>query len=85
MNNLLIGGIAVTGLIAAFIFFRYYLETRDRFFVYFSLAFLLEGLNRIPKAFTADPREDHPAFYLVRLVSYGLILFAIWQKNRSRK
>ncbi|MDB5889466.1 MAG: hypothetical protein JWP47_297, partial [Polaromonas sp.] len=25
-----------------------------------------------------------PAYFIVRLVSYGLILLAIWEKNRPR-
>jgi hypothetical protein len=28
--------------------------------------------------------EDEPIFYGVRLVSYGLVILAIWQKNRPR-
>jgi hypothetical protein len=35
-------------------------------------------------AVLAHANEHGPLFYLVRLVAYGLILAAIWQKNRSR-
>ena len=40
--------------------------------------------SRIPQAFVAATGEHTPLTYLVRLVAYGLILLAIWQKNRSR-
>jgi hypothetical protein len=83
MNALLIGGIAATALIAAYLFVRFYQRTGDRFFIYFAVAVLLEGVNRIPKAFVPGAREDDPLFYVVRLAAYALILFAIWQKNRD--
>jgi hypothetical protein len=56
MNALLIGGIAATALIAAYLFVRFYQRTGDRFFIYFAVAVLLEGVNRIPKAFVPGAR-----------------------------
>ena len=51
------------------------------------LAFWIEAANRVDMALTSSWNEDDsPVHYLVRLVSYGLILIAIWDKNRpSRK
>jgi hypothetical protein len=47
------------------------------------LSFWIEAANRVlmamNQAWTADAAPVH---YLVRLVSYGLILWAIWEKNR---
>ena len=83
MNEFLLGGIAVASLVAGLFFFRFWLHTRDRFFVYFALSFWIEAANRTAMAFLSSPSEDSPAHYLVRLVAYGLILFAIIQKNRS--
>ena len=82
MNDMLIGGIAVTSLIAAFLFWRFYQDTRDGFFIYFALAFVLEGVSRLPFVFTDMAAEDRPLMYLVRLAAYALILAAIWRKNR---
>ncbi len=83
-NMMLIGGIAVAGLAVALFFLRFWRSTGDRFFLYFALAFVLEGANRIPQAWMEDRDGSGPLFYIVRLVAYGLILVAIWQKNRSR-
>ena len=48
-----------------------------------SLAFLIEGVNRTALALSDNPREGDPFFYLVRLGSFLIILYAIWDKNRS--
>jgi len=83
LNQFLLGGIAAASLVAGLFFFRFWLQTRDRFFVYFALSFWIEAANRTVMALLSSPNEDAPAHYLVRLVAYGLILFAIVQKNRS--
>ncbi|MDQ3026223.1 MAG: DUF5985 family protein [Pseudomonadota bacterium] len=85
MNEILVGGIATASLVAALFFFRFWRATRDRFFMYFALSFALEGVNRLALYLTVGPNEDAPAYYLVRLLAYGLILAAIIDKNRDRK
>ena len=86
MNHMLLGGIAIASFIAGLFFLRYWRSTRDRFFLYFMLAFWIEAVNRIDMALTdAWNEDDSPVHYLVRLVTYGLILLAIWDKNRPRK
>jgi hypothetical protein len=84
MNQMLMGAIAVASLLASLFFLRFWRQTRDRFFLYFALSFAVEGLNRIALGLLVDAREDNPIFYSVRIVAYGLILAAIWQKNRPR-
>jgi hypothetical protein len=83
MNHTLLGGIAFGSFVAGLFFLRYWLSTRDRFFLFFMVAFWIEAANRIDMSLTSSWNEDDsPVHYLVRLVSYGLILFAIWDKNR---
>jgi len=84
MNQMLSGAIAVASLTVALFFLRFWRNTRDRFFLFFALSFLLEGVNRIVLGLLSDAREDNPLFYSVRVVAYGLIVAAIWQKNRRR-
>ncbi|HSV36567.1 MAG TPA: DUF5985 family protein [Ramlibacter sp.] len=84
MNQMLTGAIAVASLLAGLFFFRFWRSSRDRFFLYFALSFWLEALNRIALGLLARASEDNPLFYGVRIVAYGLILAAIWQKNRPR-
>jgi len=84
MNQMLSGAVAVASLVAALFFLRFWRNTRDRFFLYFALSFALEGLNRIAMGLLVQLTEDNPLFYSVRVVAYGLIVAAIWRKNRER-
>lgn len=84
MNEMLVGAIAMAWLVAALFFLRFWKTTKDRFFFFFSMAFLIEGLNRIIFWQTASIAEDIEAYYFIRLAAYALILVAILDKNRSR-
>ncbi|NKE64253.1 hypothetical protein RAMLITH_00330 [Ramlibacter sp. RBP-2] len=84
MNQMLSGAIAVSSLLAGLFFLRFWRSSGDRFFLYFALSFALEGLNRIALGLLVDASENNPLFYSVRVVAYGLIVVAIWQKNRRR-
>jgi len=85
MEQMLMGAIAVGWLLAGLFFFRFWRQTRDRFFLWFALSFWLESANRVALGMMLPgSEEDHPAIYFLRVVSYGLILLAIWQKNRPR-
>jgi hypothetical protein len=82
MDQMLTGAIAAASLVAALFFFRFWRQTRDRFFLYFALSFLIEAANRVALGLLVGADEDGALFYSVRVVAYGLILLAIWQKNR---
>lgn len=82
MNQLLLGAIAMANLIIAVFFLRFWKKTRDRFFLFFAVAFILEGINRVLLGLSQGSTENEPIFYSVRLVSYVLILIAIVDKNR---
>lgn len=84
MTQMLTGAIAVASLVAALFFLRFWRHTRDRFFLYFALSFLIEAANRVVLGVLVIADEDGAMFYSVRLVAYGLILLAIWQKNRPQ-
>jgi len=85
MNQMLIGAIAMASLLAGLFFFRFWRHTHDRFFLYFALSFWIEAANRMALGLLVGANEDGALFYSVRLLSYGLILLAIWQKNRPRR
>jgi hypothetical protein len=84
MNHMLLGAIAMASLVAGLFFLRCWRDTKDRFFLYFSVSFFLEGLNRFALAMSSDPNEGRPLFYFVRLVSFVLILLAIAHKNLAK-
>jgi hypothetical protein len=84
MNQLLAGAIAMGSLVIALFFVRFWRTTGDRFFLYFALSFLIEGLHRIYASSIEVHSEDSPNHYLIRLAAYLLILWAIYEKNFPR-
>ena len=85
MQGMLTGAIAIGWLLAGLFFFRFWRRTRDRFFLWFALSFWLEACNRIALGVVDGAGEDEPVIYGLRIVAYGLILLAIWQKNRPSR
>ena len=85
MIALLAGAVAMGSLLIALFFLRFWRTTGDRFFLYFALSFLIEGLHRIYAAVDLSAAEDSPHHFLVRLLAYVLILWAILEKNWPRK
>ncbi len=82
MNQLLLGAIAMGNLVIGLFFVRFWRKTRDRFFLFFAVSFILEGSNRVLLGLSQGSNENEPIFYLVRLLSFVLILIAIVDKNR---
>lgn len=80
-SKFMLGGIVVASFAVAMFFLRYWHSTRDRFFLFFALSFAIEGVNRFVMALASTWSEAAPLHYFVRLVSYALILLAIWDKN----
>lgn len=77
----LIGIIATACAVSALFFMRFWRRTGDVLFLAFALSFLVEALNR-PRFLAATSfAEDAATIYLVRLLSYLLILVAIIHKN----
>lgn len=75
------GGIVVGSVAVGMFFVRYWRSTKDRFFLFLALSFSIEAVNRLVIAFGNTWNEAEPFHYVVRLVSYALILVAIWDKN----
>ena len=84
IEGFLLGVIVTCSLVAAGFFARFWFATRDLLFLGFAAAFALEGLNRMAFLFLERPNAGDEYIYVVRLVSYLLILAAIANKNRAR-
>ncbi len=84
MHEIMVGAIAAGTLTAGLFFLRFWRSTGDRFFLFFALSFFIEGVNRVTLYTAYGLDEGAPIYYLVRLIAYGLILFAIIDKNRAR-
>ena len=81
LNAWLGGAICMASLTIALFFLRFWRHSRDRLFLYFALAFVLESGQRLLLVVPVS-NLDSPQHYLIRLLEYSLILFAIIQKNR---
>ena len=85
VNAVILGAIAMASWVAALFFLRFWKNTRDRFFLFFAVAFFAEALNRAALGLTPVSHEQEPFFYLVRLFAFGLILVAIIDKNHVKE
>lgn len=85
MNLILLGAIAMASLVAALFFLRFWKLTHDRFFLFFAIAFFVEGLSRVVLGLDNMPSEEEPLAYLIRLLAFLLIIIAIIDKNRAGK
>ena len=78
------GATAMASMAIAVFFLRFWRDTRDRLFLLFAIAFTLLAVNRLALATIDVTAENVPYLYSLRLVVFGLIAFAVLDKNRSR-
>jgi hypothetical protein len=74
------GALTMAAAIAGLIFLRSWKLTRDRLFLFFSMAFWVFALNWL--ALAATSVESQHFVYLLRLLGFALIIVAIVDKNR---
>lgn len=77
------GAIVMGYLVAGLLFSRFWHRTRDTLFLNFALAFALLGVHRFLLAVDTRATEEQVPYYLLRLLAYTLILFALYLKNRK--
>lgn len=82
MIDVLVGAIASCSFIVGLFFLKFWRATQDRFFLFFAISFFIEAANRISLSVVFDVHEASPTYYLIRVVSYSFIIFAIVEKNR---
>jgi uncharacterized membrane protein HdeD (DUF308 family) len=83
IEGFLLGVTATSSIIAGLFFLKFWRKTHDSFFLAFAASFIIEGFNRSAVLLTVKPNEGNPWTYLVRLLSFLLILVAILRKNYS--
>ena len=82
LTDFLSGAIAMGFLVAGLLFLRFWHRTHDGLFLAFAVAFALMGLGQAIQALASVAEEERHFLFLIRLVAFGLILFAIIRKNR---
>jgi hypothetical protein len=85
MNHFLLGVTTALAATIALFFLKFWRETRDRLFIFFSAAFLILAADWLALAFITLERERQHLLFEVRLLAFGLIIAGIVDKNRSRK
>ncbi|HEY7163196.1 MAG TPA: DUF5985 family protein [Candidatus Binatia bacterium] len=84
VDFILLGAIIMASLTIGLFFLRFWRDTRDRFFLFFAVSFVLEGFNRLALGLSDNPNEDRPVIYFIRFISFVVILIAIADKNRKK-
>ncbi len=81
---LFLSGVLMMGcLVLAVFFWRFWVRTGDRFFIMFSIAWVLLGAERLGLALRNTPEEPRAGMYFIRLAAFLLIIGAILYKNRA--
>ncbi|WP_443749157.1 DUF5985 family protein [Asticcacaulis solisilvae] len=85
LKMMLLGAIAMAAFTIALIFVRFWRTTRDRFFLFFAAAFVLMGAGRIVLGAVPHSDDQTPVIYLIQLLAFVVILFAVVDKNRRTR
>ena len=83
LYDFLSGAVTLGFFASALFFLRFWKRTRDELFISFAAAFALLGLSQALLVLAKIPEEDRSSLYLIRLLAFLVILFAIIRKNRS--
>jgi hypothetical protein len=81
MQAFLSGMTTMGFLVVSLLFVRYWRRTRDGIFVWFSISFALLALTQALPVMIEIPREEHSWVFLLRLLAFALLIFAILRKN----
>lgn len=81
LYDFLAGAVVLGFFICGLFFLRFWHRTRDGLFLAFALAFALMGLGQAILALGDIPTEERSSIYLLRLLAFAVIIFAIARKN----
>ena len=79
----LAGAVTLGFFVAGGFFLRFWRRTGDRLFLAFAAAFVLLAFNQALAAFLGASDERTPYTYILRVLGFVLILYAIVDKNLS--
>ncbi len=85
MAHFFAGMITMGFAISALFFLRFWWRTNDRLFLAFSCAFLLFALNQGMVTSLGSTGDQASIIYLLRLLGFALIIWAIVVKNIRSK
>ena len=79
------GAIMMCYVTAGLLFFRFFRKTHDALFCYFGIAFAVLGLTRVAFLFIDPAHEARTWIYVLRLLAFAVILWALVEKNWGRR
>lgn len=79
------GALTVTQAIIALFFFKFSVRSGDRLFTLFATAFAILAAQRLVLTVAREWGENMVWLYGLRLAAFVLIVYAIVDKNRSRR
>ena len=71
-------------LLIGMFFVRFWRRTADRLFLFLCWAFFILAIERVFITWMPGESEFTPLLYTIRLVSFGLIIIGIIDKNRRK-
>ena len=77
LYDFLSGSVALGFLVCGLFFLRFWRRTGDGLFMAFAAAFALLGIGQSVLALANLPTEERGSIYLLRLVAFAVIIFAI--------
>lgn len=84
MNQFLWGALAMACWVAGLFFLQAWRSARDRFFLFFCLAFWVLSLSWVGLAVFQPQTETRHYYYVFRLLAFALIIMGIIDKNKRR-
>lgn len=81
--EVLSGALMICCLVAGLFFLKFWKKTHDYLFRLFSLSFFLLAIERMVLGYLGSEDEPSELVYLIRLVAFSLIIYAIIRKNKT--
>jgi hypothetical protein len=85
LEQFISGAIVMGFLVASLLFVKYHKRTRQKLFLTFAASFFLLALNYAWLAISEIPGDERSLLFLVRLLAFALIPWAIFQSSRQDK
>jgi len=85
VSSVFLGAVAMASAVAALFFLKFWRQTRDVLFLLFAIAFGIDAIGRFMLGLTQISQEYEPFYYVLRLLTFCLIICAIILKNRPSR
>jgi hypothetical protein len=83
VNYILLGATLMSCGIISLFFLKFWRNTHDVLFLYFSSAFALDAFARLASVLVKFDDEHQPLVFVIRLCAYLMIIGGIISKNRT--